>query len=85
MCWWDALSSVIEYRSLESGQHIKRIRLLTQVLLEEVCRNCPEYGLDKKKIEVIARPRPFTISARLPLRIRYLINRAASLRKSLKS
>ena len=37
----DALSSVIEYRSLESGQHIKRIRLLTQVLLEEVCRNCP--------------------------------------------
>ena len=36
----DALSSVIEYRSLESGQHIKRIRLLTQVLfLEEVCRN----------------------------------------------
>lgn len=50
----DALSSVIEYRSLESGQHIKRIRLLTQVLLEEVCRNCPEYGLDKKKIEVIA-------------------------------
>ena len=50
----DALSSVIEYRSLESGQHIKRIRLLTRVLLEEVCRNCPEYGLDKKKIEVIA-------------------------------
>lgn len=50
----DALSSVIEYRSLESGQHIKRIRLLTRVLLEEVRKNCPEYGLDKKTIEVIA-------------------------------
>lgn len=50
----DALSSVIEYRSLESGQHIKRIRLLTRVLLEEVSRNCPEYSLDEKKIEVIA-------------------------------
>ncbi|MCD8278382.1 sensor domain-containing diguanylate cyclase/phosphohydrolase [Enterocloster citroniae] len=50
----DALSSVIEYRSLESGQHIKRIRLLTRVLLEEVSKNCPEYGLDQQKIEVIA-------------------------------
>lgn len=50
----DALSSVIEYRSLESGQHIKRIRLLTRVLLEELVKNCPEYGLDRQKIEVIA-------------------------------
>lgn len=50
----DALSSVIEYRSLESGQHIKRIRLLTRVLLQELAKNCPEYGLDQKKIEVIA-------------------------------
>lgn len=32
----DALSSVIEYRNLESGQHIRRIRLLTKVLLERV-------------------------------------------------
>ena len=50
----DALSSVIEYRSLESGQHIKRIRLLTRVLLQELAQNCPEYGLDQHKIEVIA-------------------------------
>ena len=50
----DALSSVIEYRSLESGQHIKRIRLLTRVLLRELAKNCPEYGLDQHKIEVIA-------------------------------
>lgn len=50
----DALSSVIEYRSLESGQHIKRIRLLTRVLLLELAKNCPEYGLDQQKIEVIA-------------------------------
>ncbi|MBC8571362.1 diguanylate cyclase domain-containing protein [Zongyangia hominis] len=50
----DALSSVIEYRSLESGQHIRRIRLLMKALLEEVWRNCPEYNLDEEKIRVIA-------------------------------
>ena len=32
----DALSSIIEYRSVESGQHILRIRHFTRVLLEEV-------------------------------------------------
>lgn len=50
----DSLSSVIEYRSLETGQHIKRIRLLSKILLEEVQKNCPEYGLNRQKIEVIA-------------------------------
>lgn len=50
----DALSSVIEYRSLESGQHIKRIRMLTKVLLEEVKQTCPEYGLNEHKINAIA-------------------------------
>lgn len=32
----DALSSIIEYRSVETGQHIQRIRMFTRVLLEEV-------------------------------------------------
>ena len=31
----DALSSIIEYRSVESGQHILRIRRFTQILLQE--------------------------------------------------
>ncbi len=50
----DALSSVIEYRSMESGQHIRRIRLLTKALLQEVQRNCPEYGLSDHKVDLIA-------------------------------
>lgn len=50
----DVLSSVIESRSQETGQHIKRVRLLTRVLLEELERNCPEYGLNRHVIEVIA-------------------------------
>ena len=49
----DALSSIIEYRSLESGQHILRIRHFTRVLLEEVARCCPEYGLTEEIIDII--------------------------------
>lgn len=49
----DALSSIIEYRSVESGQHILRIRHFTKILLEEVVRCCPEYGLTEEMISVI--------------------------------
>lgn len=50
----DALSSIIEYRSVESGQHILRIRHFTRILLEEVARSCPEYQLDMTVIPVIS-------------------------------
>ncbi len=50
----DTLSSIIEYRSAESGQHILRIRRFTQILLEEVAHSCPEYGLSEKKIQMIS-------------------------------
>lgn len=49
----DALSAIIEYRSLESGQHIQRIRHFTRVLLEEVARCCPEYRLTEETIDII--------------------------------
>ena len=49
----DALSSIIEYRSVESGQHILRIRHFTRVLLEEVARCCPEYRLTDEVIDII--------------------------------
>ncbi len=49
----DMLSSVIEYRSLESGQHIRRIRMFTKILLEDVAKNYPEYSLDERKIRLI--------------------------------
>ena len=50
----DALSSIIEYRSVESGQHILRIRQFTRILLEQVSRACPEYGLTGELIQVIS-------------------------------
>ena len=50
----DTLSSVIEHRSAETGQHVLRIRMFTKVLLEEVLRSCPEYNLSERAIGVIA-------------------------------
>lgn len=50
----DTLSSVIEHRSAETGQHVLRIRMFTKVLLEEVMRSCPEYDLSDRAIGVIA-------------------------------
>ena len=50
----DALSSIIEYRSAESGQHILRIRRFTKILLEEVRQCCPEYRLTDEIISIIS-------------------------------
>lgn len=50
----DALSSIIEFRSAESGRHVLRLRRLTQILLEDVARSCPEYGLTERDIRGIS-------------------------------
>lgn len=49
----DALSSVVEFRSLESGTHIKRIKYFTKILLVSLMKLYPEYGLTKKDIDRI--------------------------------
>ena len=50
----EAMSSIIEHRSVESGQHILRIRKFTKILLEEVARSCPEYNLTDHAISIIS-------------------------------
>lgn len=50
----DALSAIIEYRSVETGQHIQRIRMFTRVLLEEISGSYPDLGLDRRQIDIIA-------------------------------
>ena len=50
----DALSSIIEYRSVESGQHVLRIRHFTKLLLGELVRCCPEYGLTDTVVGIIS-------------------------------
>ncbi len=50
----DALSAIIEYRSAESGNHTLRVRCFTRILMEEVMRCCPEYGLSDRLVTIIA-------------------------------
>lgn len=50
----DALFSIIEYRSAESGQHVLRIRRFTGIMLETLAANYPEYELTPNIIATIS-------------------------------
>lgn len=50
----DALSVIIEYRSMESGQHTKRIRGLTKILLTDLVAHEKKYADLRNDIEKIA-------------------------------
>jgi putative two-component system response regulator len=50
----ETLSSVVEFRNLESGMHIKRIKSFTKCLLEHAKQLYPEYGLTEEIIDNIA-------------------------------
>lgn len=49
----DAMSNIVEFRNLESGMHVKRIKKFTECLLWDVMKHYPEYGLDEKSIHLI--------------------------------
>lgn len=50
----EALGSVVEFRSLESGEHIRRVREYTRIILDYV-RSCyPEYGLTTEQVDMMA-------------------------------
>lgn len=49
----NALSSVVEFRSLESGEHIKRVKYFTEVLLRQLVEYYPEYHLTEEDVEQI--------------------------------
>lgn len=49
----EILGTVVEYRNLESGQHVKRVKGFTEILAYQMMEDYPEYGLDEHKIEMI--------------------------------
>src|SRR5574344_1338666 len=49
----EILGTVIEYRNLESGEHIKRVKGFTKILAEQMAKDYPEYDLTPEKIEII--------------------------------
>ena len=51
----DALSSVVEFRSLETGEHIRRIKYFTRIMLKYLMKYFPKYGLTPEQVDEIAR------------------------------
>ena len=49
----DALSTAVEFRNGESGQHIRRIRGITEVLLRHLAVTHRELGLGEEQVETI--------------------------------
>ncbi|MGN0160599.1 MAG: HD-GYP domain-containing protein [Lachnospiraceae bacterium] len=49
----NALSSVVEFRSLESGEHIKRVKTFTGIILYHLQKMYPEYGLTNDQVKLI--------------------------------
>ncbi len=49
----NALSSVVEFRNLESGKHISRVRKITGIMLKHLVALYPEYNYLKEDIQMI--------------------------------
>lgn len=51
----DALSSIVEFRDLETGEHVQRIKDYTRVLCYAMVEKYPNCGIDKEQIDYIVR------------------------------
>ena len=49
----NALSSVVEFRSLESGEHIQRVKYFTKLFLKYIMKIYPKYGITKEQAALI--------------------------------
>lgn len=49
----DLLGTMAEYRNLESGEHIQRVKIYTKILAEELLKEDPNCGLTPETISVI--------------------------------
>lgn len=49
----DMLGTIVEYRSLESGEHIQRVKGYTKILAQAFSKMYPEYELTPERIKVI--------------------------------
>lgn len=51
----DALSSVVEFRSLETGDHVRRIKYFTRIMLKYLVKYFPDYGITDAQVDAISR------------------------------
>ena len=49
----EILGTIVEYRNLESGEHIQRVKSFTRILGEQLMEDYPEYNLTSKQLNVI--------------------------------
>lgn len=49
----EMLGTIVEFRNLESGEHIQRVKGYTRILAEKFSEQYPEYNLTKEMIETI--------------------------------
>lgn len=54
----NVLGTVVEFRNMESGEHIARVRGLTRILLERVADQYPEYCLTSEEVQMIVDASP---------------------------
>lgn len=50
----NALSSVVEFRSMESAEHIKRVKKFTNIIMGYVQKFYPEYGITDEQVKLIS-------------------------------
>lgn len=50
----EILGTVVEYRNLESGEHINRVKGFTRIMAEKMMEKYPEYGLTPRVVEIIS-------------------------------
>ena len=48
----DTMASLVEFRNIENGLHISRVRRLTELLLTDIATRFPEYNLTKNVIDL---------------------------------
>ena len=51
----DTISNIVEFRDLESGMHVKRVKGLTRIMAEAYMNMYPESGLDYDMVDTIVR------------------------------
>lgn len=50
----DILSHIVEFRNGESGNHVRRVKSFTRILLERLCEISDKYSLTHEQIETIS-------------------------------
>jgi putative two-component system response regulator len=49
----EIVGNIVEYREMESNDHVRRVKGYTRILADQLMKDYPEYGLTEKQVAVI--------------------------------